>query len=163
MPPKRIWTIEAWIPWDPWRCPTVSGSRSFTSCKLRRLEAKSTPLTLFHVLQTIQEQCGKVHYPAEIGHFPRGILLLWWLVLSSTAMFRKVLHVKVISTWIQTQGFSADHCPEHHTVSADLLSSRSAGVGNSVPWMSASNRFSILLDELLSAWDYMWLIGDQVG
>lgn len=76
--------------------------------------------------QTIPDyflSCGSVHYPAERGQCYQGVLLPWRGVLGvqrcGTCQSNILMNVR-------TQGFTAEHCLEHHTAPAWLLFSCSA-------------------------------------
>ena len=109
VPPEQPLPVKSWTLQDLWRCPVVSGMKTLAAdhsspvnCEveppwiglvvpthptvtrsdwdLGSLEARTAPLTLLCVPQTIPEQfvqCGRVHYPEERGHCHHGRPLPW--------------------------------------------------------------------------------------
>jgi len=93
--------------------------------EMENLQAKGMPLTLCHAPQTIPEQfcsgmqCGRMDYPVERGHCHQGTSLPWKVYVLFKLLGRwycqNYIHMNA-----RTQGFQAEHCPEHSTASTDL-------------------------------------------
>jgi len=114
--------------WIELLCPTHPTDAQLDR-DLGNLKARATPSTLRHVPQTIPEQCvqcGSEHYPAERAtstreHHCHEAVYLVCINVKVGGMCQIYIHVNG-----QTQGFPAEHCPEHHTPSTGLSSSHSA-------------------------------------
>ena len=127
---------KAWTLQDLWRCPVVLGIKTLgplnpVSCEVEvdqtccsSTSHRAMPWTLRYVPQTIPKQFVQYYRVLKVATAIGGILLSW----RSVPCLQQCLGRWHMSNWNphDPQGFPAENCPEHYTLSTSLSSSHSA-------------------------------------